>query len=201
MTPKAWTLPPFGLVLAAMGYLLARFEELPDRYPVHWGVSGQADRWVQKSTGAILLPGGLGLGVLLMLAFTAWQLEKSTRGSAKAARWMVGMEWAVGLLFVVVVLLPVLGPMGRGGTLAMILIPTALVVAVAIGVSRESWKASPAPPGSWKWGVFYYNPEDPDLVVPKRTGLGYTLNFGHRASWWILMVLAAVIALPLIMLR
>lgn len=194
MTLKLWTLPPFLLVLGALGYLGSRFEELPGRYPVHWGISGQADRFVTKSVGVMLLPGLLGLGVLLMLAFNAWQVEKSARGGVKSARWMVALEWAVGLLFVVVVLLPVLPPLGKEFTLAMILAPAAVVVAVAIGVSRESWKAATAPAECWRLGIFYYNPADPDIMVPKRTGLGYTLNFGHRASWWILVGLAAAIA-------
>ena len=30
----------------------------------------------------------------------------------------------------------------------------------------------------WKWGVFYFNPDDPSILVEKRSGLGYTLNFG-----------------------
>jgi len=201
MTLKLWTLPPFAMVLGALGVLLAKYEELPARYPVHWGISGKADRWVEKGVGVVLAPALIGLGVLALLAFNAWQVQKSARGGAKSAWWMVGLEWAVGLLFCVVVLLPVLPPMGQGMTLAMILGPTVIVVAVAIGVSKESWQAPAAGPECWKWGVFYYNPADPDIMVPKRTGLGYTLNFGHRASWWILAALAGVLALPMLMMR
>lgn len=38
----------------------------------------------------------------------------------------------------------------------------------------------------WKAGVFYYNPDDPELVVPKRVGVGRTLNMARRASWFII---------------
>lgn len=198
---RLWTLPPFVLLLSAVGYLLSQYDALPARYPVHWGVAGRADRFVEKSLGAVLLPGLVGLAVLALLAFNAWQVEQSKRGSAKSARWMVALEWAVAMLFVVVVLLPALPPLGQKGTLALILAPAAGVAAVAIGVSRESWKAPSAPAECWRLGVFYYNPADPDIMVPKRTGLGYTLNFGHRASWWILIGLAASIALLVTALR
>jgi uncharacterized membrane protein len=38
----------------------------------------------------------------------------------------------------------------------------------------------------WKLGVFYFNPEDPSLFIPKRSGLGYTLNFANPLSWLVL---------------
>ncbi len=34
----------------------------------------------------------------------------------------------------------------------------------------------------WPGGIFYNNPDDPALFVPKRFGLGWTLNFGHPQS-------------------
>jgi uncharacterized membrane protein len=32
----------------------------------------------------------------------------------------------------------------------------------------------------WKWGLFYYNPDDPAMFVEKRFGIGWTNNF---ANW------------------
>jgi uncharacterized membrane protein len=32
-------------------------------------------------------------------------------------------------------------------------------------------------------GIFYQNPHDERLWVPKITGLGYTVNFAHPAAW------------------
>src|SRR5215813_2203872 len=49
----------------------------------------------------------------------------------------------------------------------------------------------------WKLGVFYFNPEDPSLFVPKRSGLGYTLNFANRWTW---LVLAATLMPALVLL-
>lgn len=46
----------------------------------------------------------------------------------------------------------------------------------------------------WKWGIFYYNPQDPDLMVPKRNGLGLTFNFGHKVSFVVLGLIIAIIA-------
>ncbi|WP_195266784.1 DUF5808 domain-containing protein [Clostridium sp. 1001275B_160808_H3] len=32
----------------------------------------------------------------------------------------------------------------------------------------------------WKFGVFYYNPEDPSEVVDRKNGKGVTINFAHK---------------------
>lgn len=54
----------------------------------------------------------------------------------------------------------------------------------------------------WYAGVFYHNPDDPALFVPKRFGLGWTLNFGHpRARLFliaVLVLLVVVVLLPLV---
>jgi uncharacterized membrane protein len=48
----------------------------------------------------------------------------------------------------------------------------------------------------WKMGLLYFNPDDLALLVERRFGLGYTLNFGRPGSWILLgsvVVLAAAI--------
>ncbi len=39
----------------------------------------------------------------------------------------------------------------------------------------------------WYRGVFYNNPDDPALFVPKRFGLGWTMNFGHPQAKWVVI--------------
>ena len=47
----------------------------------------------------------------------------------------------------------------------------------------------------WKWGgLVYYAPEDPALFVPKKIGIGQTLNMARPSAW---VFLALVIVLPL----
>ena len=35
----------------------------------------------------------------------------------------------------------------------------------------------------WKLGVFYFNPDDSSLFLPKRFGIGWTVNFARPAVW------------------
>jgi uncharacterized membrane protein len=39
---------------------------------------------------------------------------------------------------------------------------------------------------------FYYNRKDKRIFVPKLVGFGYTFNFGHWASWLIILALILV---------
>ena len=48
------------------------------------------------------------------------------------------------------------------------------------------------PDSAWTGGVFYYNPDDPALVVEKRSGLGWTVNLGHAQAKFVLIGLLLV---------
>jgi uncharacterized membrane protein len=48
-------------------------------------------------------------------------------------------------------------------------------------------------PNHWRLGVFYFNRRDRRLFVPKRHGLGVTLNFGHVAAWVIIGVIVVLL--------
>jgi len=50
-------------------------------------------------------------------------------------------------------------------------------------------------PDGWRWGgMVYYAPDDPAVIVPKRVGIGQTLNFARPLAW---VLLGALILLPL----
>ena len=52
-------------------------------------------------------------------------------------------------------------------------------------------------PDGWRWrGMIYYAPEDPALFVPKRWGIGQTLNLARPGAWVFLGVLTL---LPLVL--
>jgi uncharacterized membrane protein len=95
------------------------------------------------------------------------------------------------------------GPPGMTVVLALSLLFVVIVTA-ALGrlgqsgarLSATSEEAAPAgdrsPDRFWRAGLFYVNPDDPALFVPKRFGLGYTLNFGRPGAWLVLLVLLAL---------
>jgi uncharacterized membrane protein len=79
---------------------------------------------------------------------------------------------AVALIVALVALAVVVIPIGRGG------------------VPRSVQETDPR---GWR-GFVYVNPDDPHLFVPKRLGVGWTVNFGHRRAWQAIVVLLAAAA-------
>jgi uncharacterized membrane protein len=49
------------------------------------------------------------------------------------------------------------------------------------------------------FGKVYFNRSDPALFVEKRMGLGYTLNFGNPVSWFVIIVGAVALSIPLLL--
>ncbi|HBG58009.1 DUF5808 domain-containing protein [Proteiniphilum sp. UBA1028] len=41
---------------------------------------------------------------------------------------------------------------------------------------------------NYKWGIFYYNPNDPRIILPKRNRfMGWTVNFANPFAYLIII--------------
>ncbi|HZV60655.1 MAG TPA: DUF5808 domain-containing protein [Candidatus Eremiobacteraceae bacterium] len=80
----------------------------------------------------------------------------------------------------------IFGPIAAVGTFSLLL----------LGLGRMGQRP---PDAAWK-GSFYSNPNDPALLVPKRFGIGYTLNFGNPWSWAVLAFVLLMVVVPFILL-
>lgn len=49
----------------------------------------------------------------------------------------------------------------------------------------------------WKLGIFYFNPNNKSIFVPKRLGLGWTINFAHPFSWIIIFIILGFVIFKL----
>lgn len=166
---------PYLLPAAVAAFLAWRWERLPARYPVHWGVDGP-DRWADLSAWAVARPLLFGL---LVTAWLGWLRRFLLRNSAPAqdearSRALVdhlttATQWTVSLAFglgSVPQQNPGLAVSAAGA--GLLLVPLALVVTYA-GKPRREAPASP--------------PADGWLLVPKRVGVGLAIDFGHPRAW------------------
>jgi uncharacterized membrane protein len=112
--------------------------------------------------------------------------------------------------------LPLVGSPTPAGVLGMALLPLALVLVIAFALVRLGREPAPPPTPAepemfasafvgdrtpdrcWKWGLIYYNPDDPAFLVEKRFGIGYTFNFARAWSW---VLMAALLALLLVLMQ
>ena len=77
-----------------------------------------------------------------------------------------------------------------------------MVLVVVVQVARSPRLAQDAP-RDWRGGLFYADAEDPRLVVPKRSGIGWTFNYARRAAWVVtaLLLLGPLAIVAAMMLR
>lgn len=63
---------------------------------------------------------------------------------------------------------------------------------------RATESSDPMSDACWKWGLMYFNPADPALVVPARTGVDFSYNYARPSVWIVLgsITLVALAGLP-----
>ena len=71
--------------LATVAYSTVKYEAMPDRVPTHFGVSGEADAWTEKSVVSVMLAPTMNLVLcpfLALLALLTAHAKRSIRGGA-----------------------------------------------------------------------------------------------------------------------
>jgi len=196
-------LPPFAGPVIAATWLRAHWNDLPERFPVHWDLAGQPNRWADKTTrgvyGPLLFEAGM---MLLVLLLTLAMFYGARRGPQRLAvlKIQVATLWFLAYAFTLVGL----APMWRLPPLAMI-VPTALFMIAVIAwcyrfATDPSMPVDPTPDRYWHLGSIYYNRQDPAIFVQRRVGFGYTLNFGNHLSWLTMgLFTAGVLGLTLVL--
>lgn len=48
----------------------------------------------------------------------------------------------------------------------------------------------------YKFGIFYFDPGDPRIIVPKRIWwMGWTINFGNKYAFLLIVLVVALLAI------
>ena len=213
LNQKGWRLgllSPLLLVAGTAALLRLRWNTLPERFPIHWGINGQADHWASRSVtgvfGALLFDMAL-IGVLGMLGELIARSSPGHEGRTTMVKTnrtiLITCSWFVTILICLVSLLPLshspttFVPVVTMGVTAFSLGTIGYVVFCAFRMKRIMIAGQNSTDGQfWRAGVFYFNPGDSALMVPKRNGFGYTLNFGRPVCW---LILAVILVVPLIL--
>jgi uncharacterized membrane protein len=220
--PGGWLLQvgPFAILGAAAIYLRAHWDQIPEIFPVHWGIDGQPNGWSTRTPIGVYGPLIVGGAIVAGLSLITYGVLREARvvrvpGSApshgrdfphQVGYFLSGMEYYLAIVLSFVAMTPLMGApnivLVLGSSIALIVIVFVAahhlnqVRAHEIDVSKFQTESGVFGDGTldehWKWGIFYYNPDDPALLVEKRFGIGYTMNFACSRAWVILILTLAV---------
>lgn len=199
-----WLMPgPFAILCAAARYLYLNWQNIPARFPVHWGIDAQPDRWNQRTVHAVYGPVLLGAELcfwLLITSLAAWFGARRSRLRRVMLAVLIAFAYMLALLFSGIAVMPLLHPPMWLLLVTVLVFTVPCMVALANALAEPKDSAEPTPNECWKAGIIYYNPSDAALFVEKRSGLGYTLNFGNPWAWVVIAGLVPVLAsLPFVM--
>jgi len=229
--PTVLTLLGFAVTIAAIsgttGYILGRAPSLPGVLPVHFDRYGIADQFVPTSYTIALVPVWIQLslavvfgaisGVLLYRSQHVRSAVENDTIRRERERMLMTSEaisllcaiWVTfqGLLAIRLVIMWQRMCCGLGAIYYQSLV-VAIVLSAIIAVRAAVYVQYPKPmvgdtnSAHWRLRGIYYNPNDPSLFVPLRSGVGWTLNFGRpQAVLFFGVVLFVSIWAPVLILR
>jgi len=174
-------LPAVGLVLLA--------DSFPSPMPVHWDVAGRPNGFFPRTPLAMAFPLLLVGGILLLLdGIVASGARTGPAAMTEAVRRLLApIRWVLALTAVPAAFAPIWGPT------PVLVCAGAMVLVVIVQIARSP-RTMPTSNEGWK-GLFYVNPSDPRVIVPKRMGIGWTFNFARPVAW---VMLAALLLGPLL---
>ncbi|GAA1051246.1 DUF1648 domain-containing protein [Arthrobacter russicus] len=208
----------FLILAASAGYGALRYPNLPERFPIHWNAAGFADGYAGKSIGTAFFGVFIGLGVLLLFLVIAWLLGRAAqRQGIRPIPHLAATQRFLGVLSIVLALVFWLVNQQVWAVSEKTTNPLLLVLLIAVGLAiaaifanrryrAELGKLPPRDPAEpapdprederfWAAGFVYHNPDDRSVIVPKRSGLGYTVNWGRPGGKALLL---GVLAIPVV---
>lgn len=219
--PLAWNLLYIPLVLGMVVFALLSYDRFPDQIPMNADFSGNVNNYVDKSLGSVLFPAMFAAFMGLVFTFTHWMSTISKKPVDPAAPatsalaygrfarlqsllMLIGgltLSATVGITFY----LSALQVLSLEVSAAIITVVALIWVGIVIVFSaltgqaggrlaaqlRTTDEVAADDDEHWVLGAFYFNPQDPSLIVPKRFGIGWTINHAHPIAW---LTIGALIA-------
>ncbi len=221
--PLTWNLLYVPVILATLALSLALYPTMPDPVPVHFNAAGVADDYMAKGWQIIVMPLAVQAFMALCLTASHWQILRSRRPSSPEhpvasaiAYGMFARAQSTTLLItgIVITVSIAIMPLAFAGVItsdqslvALVVIIVGaivpnLVVSLVYGQAGSRLLRRMTASGEldfdddalWHLGLFYVNREDPSVVVPRRFGVGWAMNWGNPKSWGLTALLIAAIA-------
>ncbi|WP_441249074.1 DUF1648 domain-containing protein [Kitasatospora sp. McL0602] len=217
--PWPWAVPAVLIVAATTAIGVTRYGGMPPQLATHFGTDGTVDRFAPKSVASAFAPVFAQFGLTAVILLTVWLVLRGradldpaepAASAARHRRFVVRTSAAILVLAGAADLTILLAALriwhgDRTISPAQLLTPVlfglAAVVVVAVRTGKAGSRPTAAEPPTglvhvdddryWRLaGTVYANRQDPALLVPKRLGIGWTVNLGNPRS----LLLVALIA-------
>ncbi len=225
--PWLWLAPALIITVATAVIGVVRYPSMPETLVVHYGAKGAPNRLAAKSVGTAFSLVFVQIGVTALLAGIAAAIIYRSRADidpahpVSSSRWhrqymslgakaLLGLAAMIDLGMLGSSLLMWTGTVTSWAPLVVVLPILAAVMVAVVVLARNNRERDEGEKDTglthrdddryWRGGLFYVNREDPALLVARRFGVGWTLNFGNPRTAMLLVGLVALIAL-LITLR
>lgn len=228
--PWTWAIPATALLVATIVVGIVRYPAMPPTLTLHYDSLGRPDRVVTKSIitafGLVIVQAVLTVGILL-LAFLSFRFKADLDPArpAASARQHRGFVLAMAKTLLVIAACINLSLLitawqiwsgTRGFSVTPVLAPVLAGLVVVLGFAVRTGQAGSrirVPEDEhtdaverdddryWRGlGMLYVNGDDPAVFVPKRFGVGWTINLGNvRGITVLVAVVATAIVVPLLL--
>ena len=211
----AWNVVYVPIVLITLALGLALYPSTPDLVPTHIDFAGNVNQWTPKGPALIAFPLLVEVFMAACFIFSHWMTIRSKKdvdparpaisayaygafARAECILLLVSGSVLTAVLGIVMILM-MTETLSMLVTIALIIVATLVFVGAMIAFSvvygqsgsrlvkrlEENGGIIADNDEHWKAGIFYWNKDDASLILPKRFGIGWTMNWARPAAWLI----------------
>lgn len=211
----AWNVVYVPIVLITLAIGLALYPSTPDLVPTHFDFAGNVNQWTPKGPALIAFPLLFEVFMAACFIFSHWMTIRSKKdidparpaisayaygafARAECILLLVGGSVLTAVLGIVMILM-MAEILSMLVTIALIIVATLILVGATIAIPivygqsgsrlvkrlEENGDIIADNDEHWKAGIFYWNKDDASLILPKRFGVGWTMNWARPAAWLI----------------
>ena len=209
----AWNVVYVPIVLITLALGLALYPSTPDLVPTHIDFAGNVNQWTPKGPALIAFPLLVEVFMAACFIFSHWMTIRSKKdvdparpaisayaygafARAECILLLVGGSVLTAVLGIVMILM-MTEFLSMLVTMVLIIVATLVFVGATIAFSvvygqsgsrlvkrlEENGAIIADNDEHWKAGIFYWNKDDASLILPKRFGVGWTMNWARPAAW------------------
>ena len=211
----AWNVVYVPIVLITLALGLALYPSTPDLVPTHIDFAGNVNQWTPKGPALIAFPLLVEVFMAACFIFSHWMTIRSKKdvdparpaisayaygafARAECILLLVSGSVLTAVLGIVMILM-MTETLSMLVTMVLIIVATLVFVGAMIAFSvvygqsgsrlvkrlEENGAIIADNDEHWKAGIFYWNKDDASLILPKRFGVGWTMNWARPAAWLI----------------